>query len=172
LAQSFETIRVVDASPAQLEGGLRNLRGVPVGLKLDTKRGQLLASGERRWAFVLTQEAVERWERLGAEPITLAVLVYQLPGQAQGHVQRLLLALPGEGDTVNLEMRDTQWQLLWTGTGTLKNRALDFAMPIRRERVDAEGLMAGRIDADGRLTLRDARLPRPTAKQTPDHAPE
>jgi hypothetical protein len=167
MSDQFETIKTIETPRDQLRRVVAGAQALPKGLELDAEAGTMLESSGRRWAFVLTRQATKGWNRLGKEPVPLAVLVYDFSGLDRPFVQRVLVALPGDRDELRLEMRDDEWRVLWTGTGTLDGDELVFSMPITRPRVDAKGMMAGRIDAKGRLTLTEARLPKPSKPQTP-----
>lgn len=172
MPEDFEIIKTKRSTPSELRRVVESLRRVPRELELDPARGTMMELGKRQWAFVMTKQAVENWDQLGKKPIPLAVLAHQFETAEDAEVQRVLVALPGTRGKIKLEMRDNMGQVLWTGTAEVKQGELEFSMPITRPRVSAKGLMAGRINSRGELTLSDARLPKPTRKKEPQFVSE
>jgi hypothetical protein len=170
--ETFESIKVQEVFPRDFRETVAALQRKHVDLSLDPERGCSMVMNDRRWTFILTSNAASQWERLGKIPMTLGALANHHTGLDEPFVQWLLVAVPGKRGSVLLEMRDSEWQLLWTGTATMRGDELEFSMPITRERVNAKGIMAGTIDARGRITLKESRLPRPIAKREPKFVAE
>jgi hypothetical protein len=164
MPEKFEVLKTTKASTSQLRKTVRNLRDVPNELKLDPSRAQALVIGPRLWTFIMTKEAATGWQKLGKEKLTIGVIA---SGLDRPYLQRLLVALPGKGNTIKLEMHDRNGRLLWTGKGEIKGGELEFSMPITRPGVSAKGMMAGTLTAGGQLTLRDSRLPKPVRSRKP-----
>jgi hypothetical protein len=163
----FESIKVLEAEPRDFRETVAALRGKHLDLSLDPERGCSMVLGDRRWTFILTSNAASQWERLGKIPMTLGALANHHTGLDEPFVQWLLVAVPGKRRDILLEMRDSDWQLLWTGAATLRGDELEFSMPITRAYVDAKGIMAGSINANGRITVKESRLPRPITRREP-----
>jgi hypothetical protein len=172
MSEEFENLEVKKATTEELGKIVKNLRGVPEGLTIDPAFATALQSGERQWTFFLTREAIDNWDQLGQMPVKLGILVHQFGATDEPHVQRTLVLFPEDRGKVKLEMRDSVGRILWSGSGQVKGDELEFSMPITRPRVRAKGMMAGRINAKGRLTLSEARLPKPTQKKEPTFVSE
>jgi hypothetical protein len=164
MAKQFETLKTVKTDPAEVKRIVAALGGSGRVPALDPEKGQAFEIGSRRWTFVLTEEASGGWDRIGREPVVVGVLAHQFPALDEPHAQRVLVALPGKGGAVTLEMRDAEGAVLWTGKGTITKGQLEFSMPISRPGVRARGTVAGRISGDGAITLAKGQLPRPKAK--------
>lgn len=167
MARQFESLTTKKTTPRNLRALLRNVRVDAPDVELVSSRGQLLELGERQWAFVLTADAVERWDRLGTEPVTVGVLAQRFAAAEAARVERVLVALPAARGKVRLEMNDAEGRLLWTGTGAIVRGELQFSMAITRPGTALKGTMAGRIKRSGQMVLTQSRLPRPVGKKAP-----
>lgn len=167
MPRQFESLTTKKTTPRELQALLRNVRVDAPGLELAPGRGQLLELGRRQWAFVLTADAVARWDRLGAERVTVGVLAQRFAAAEAARVERVLVALPAARGKVRLEMNDAEGRLLWTGTGTMVRGDLQFSMQITRPGTALKGAMAGRIKRNGQMVLTQSRLPRPIGKKAP-----
>ena len=168
MSEKFEIPKARRATRKELRDVARNLEGVRKELELDPTRGHVVEVESRRWTFVMTKDAVAKWASLGEEEIVIGVLAYHQSGLDAPYVQRELFALPGRGQNINLEMRDPDGYPLWKGRGQLKGGELHFSMPITRPGTTSKGVMAGRLNADGRMTLlKSSKLPKPTGKKKP-----
>lgn len=170
MTDKFEIPKARRATSKELGKTVRDLQGLGGELELDPTRGHVVEVEKRSWTFVMTKQAVAKWDRLGKEEFVVGVLAYHHSGLEAPYVQRELVAMPGPGTSVVLEMRDADDLPLWRGKGRVEAGALEFSMPITRPGATAKGVMAGRLAANGRLTLADSRLPKPSGKKRPDAA--
>jgi hypothetical protein len=167
VAKQFERLTTKKTTPRELQAVLRDVRLPAARVELASSRGQLLELGRREWAFVLTREAVDGWDRLGSEPVTVAVLAQRYAASESARVERVLVALPAGRGKLRMEMNDAEGRLLWTGAGSLVRNELQFSMAITRPGTALKGIMAGRIRRNGQLVITQSRLPKPVGKKAP-----
>lgn len=164
----FESATTAKATATDLRRLTKKLTGVFRDVQLDAKLATSINIGTRQWVFVMSKAAATQWEQLSKTPMVLGVLHYYVPAKEEAPPSRMLVATPGRGGAITLQMIDASGQLLWTGTAKLNaKKDLEFDMPITRPNADAVGVMAGRLTPKGDLTFTKSQLPRPIKKNAP-----
>jgi len=165
--KEFEEAVAERASADQVRKLLRRARRGAATRELDVKRASLVRVGERQWSFVLTREAAEGWDALGSKDLTVGVLIYDQPGAAAPFVHREIAVRRGKRRLV-VEVREDGLPR-WIGEGSVNREgALEFKVPIEREKGQRAGVMAGQVSRDGELRLTESRLPRPIKAREPE----
>jgi hypothetical protein len=163
----FETAVAGPASASEIEKVVRQMRRERMTRELDVRRASRVRVGDRQWSFVLTREAVDNWDRLGSEDLTVGVLIYEQPGAAAPFVHREIAVRRRKGRLI-VEVRENGLPR-WTGEGSIDHAgALEFKVTIDRENSNRVGIMAGQVTRDGELRLTQAKLPRPTESRQPE----
>ena len=163
----FEKAVAGPATPSELAKVVRRARGIASAPELDVKRASKVQVGDRQWQFVMTRAAIEGWDRLGSQEVTVGVLIYEQPGAAAPFVHREIVVRPGKNRLV-VEVRENGLAR-WTGDGIVnRGGALDFKVPIDRENAPKAGMMAGTVTRDGALRFTESNLPRPIKARRPE----